>query len=87
MQARLPGREWRSKEFKDKWGTAGVSLDQRRKSPIVEISQLLVCCLPLPQCQPFIVHLHRDIINTAADPKCQIDGCVIIPFPLQQFSG
>ena len=45
VQARMPGKEWRTKEFKDKWGTAGVSLDQRRKSPIVEISMLLV---PLP---------------------------------------
>lgn len=41
LQSRLPGEEWR-KGFKDKWGTAGVSLDRRRKSPIVEISMLLV---------------------------------------------
>ena len=42
-QSRLPATgEWGKKGSKDKWGTAGVSLDQRRKSPIVEISMLLV---------------------------------------------
>lgn len=38
ISARMPNRgEWR-----DKWGAAGVSLDRRRRSPIVEISMLLV---------------------------------------------
>ena len=39
---RMPGAEWREKPSKGKYGTAGVSLDKRRKSPIVEISTLLV---------------------------------------------
>lgn len=43
VQSRLPGpNDWGKKGSKDKWGTAGVRLDQRRKSPIVEISMLLV---------------------------------------------
>lgn len=35
-QARLPGREW-----KERHGTAGVPSDERRGSPIVELSLLL----------------------------------------------
>ena len=35
-QARLPGREW-----KERHGAAGVPSDERRGSPIVELSLLL----------------------------------------------
>ena len=40
-QARLPGREWRERH-----GAAGVPSDERRGSPIVELSLLLVRCMP-----------------------------------------
>jgi hypothetical protein len=36
MQARLPGPEW-----KERYGAAGTPADERRSSPIVEISLLL----------------------------------------------
>ena len=39
---RMPGPEWREKKGRDKFGPAGVAEDKRRKSPIVEISVLLV---------------------------------------------
>lgn len=46
INTRMPGAEWREgregKASKGKYGTAGVSLDKRRRSPIVEISTLLV---------------------------------------------
>ncbi len=41
-QARLPGPEWRKPEFKERHGAAGVAASERRSSPIVEISLLLV---------------------------------------------
>lgn len=41
-QARMPGPEWKEKKHRDKFGPAGVDQDHRRKSPIVEISVLLV---------------------------------------------
>ena len=40
-QARLPGRDW-----KERHGTAGVPSDERRGSPIVELSLLLACLHP-----------------------------------------
>ena len=42
ISERMPGPEWREKKGRDKFGPAGVSEDKRRKSPIVEISVLLV---------------------------------------------
>lgn len=42
IQTRMPGPEWKEKKHRDKFGTSGVSADKRRKSPIVEISVLLV---------------------------------------------
>ena len=42
VAARMPGPEWKEKKHRDKFGPAGVSEDKRRKSPIVEISVLLV---------------------------------------------
>ena len=41
-QSRMPGPEWKEKKHREKFGPAGVSEDKRRKSPIVEISVLLV---------------------------------------------
>jgi len=50
--ARMPGvAEWRKpKGGREKFGPAGVTLDERRKSPIVEISVLLVGLGFAPSC-------------------------------------
>ena len=63
--ARFPGAEWKSHltpqgeggkgalgKGRQKFGPAGVSLDQRRKSPIVEISVLLANTLSTPPSPP-----------------------------------
>jgi len=39
----MPGLDWKKTEWKERHGPAGVDAHQRRSSPMVEISLLLVC--------------------------------------------
>ena len=45
LQARLPGAEWRT--WKERSGAAGLTQEQQRSSPMVELSMLLVGVLSL----------------------------------------
>ena len=72
---RMPGEEWRKQPGKGKYGTAGVTLDKRRKSPIVEISTLLVrSVLRLPGNRPGIRGKNIHAPKRAKIAKCSLTG-------------